>query len=151
MALSWWTAPGHGCPPAFAWEAGSTHTLEFENIYPTLAFNGWSDGGGSTHDITVSGEPTTITANFTRKIRLDTGSPWRGVVKIEPSGSSDHPERSGSTYHELSSSVRLTAQPYPGFKFVTWIGDISGTENPQSLLMDSEWLTTVSGWSGALR
>ena len=135
-------------PASFAWEAGSTHTLEFENIFPTLAFNGWSDGGGATHDITVSGKPTTITANFTQKIRLDTGSPWRGVVKIEPSGSSDHQERSGLTYHELSSSVRLTAQPYPGFKFVTWIGDISGTENPQSLLMDSEWLATVSGWRG---
>ena len=82
-------------PTSFAWEAGSTHTLEFENIYPTLAFNGWSDGGGSMHSITASGEPTTITANFTRKIRLDTGRPWRGVVKIEPSGSSDHPEGSG--------------------------------------------------------
>ena len=43
----------------------------------------------------------------------------------------------GRTYHELSSSVQLTAQPDPGFKFVTWLGDVSGTENPKSLLMDS--------------
>ena len=33
--------------------------------------------------------------------------------------------------------MQLTAQPDPGFKFVTWIGDVSGTENPKSLLMDS--------------
>ena len=44
--------------------------------------------------------------------------------------------------------MQLTAQPDPGFKFVTWIGDLSGSENPQSLLMDSEWLATVSGYRG---
>ena len=44
--------------------------------------------------------------------------------------------------------MRLTAQPDPGFKFVTWIGNLSGTENPKSLLMDSEWLATVSGYRG---
>ena len=135
-------------PTSFAWEAGSTHTLEVEDIYSTLSFNGWSDGGGATHDITVSGEPTTITANFTRKILLDTGSGLTGggVVKIEPS--SPEPYGPGRTYHDRSSSVRLTAQPDPGFKFVTWIGNLSGTENPKSLLMDSEWLATVSGYRG---
>ena len=53
-----------------------------------LVFNGWSDGGNSTHEITVSGEPTTITASFTRQFKLNTGSvTGRGVVKIEPSSS----------------------------------------------------------------
>ena len=33
--------------------------------------------------------------------------------------------------------VQLTAQPRTGYKFVSWGGDLSGTENPQSLLMDS--------------
>ena len=33
--------------------------------------------------------------------------------------------------------MRLTAQPDPGFKFFTWRGDLSGSENPKSLLMDS--------------
>ena len=63
-------------PTNFAWEAGSTHTLEAKD-YSAFAFNGWSDGGASTHDITVSEKPTTITANFTNKIRLDTDT-WGG-------------------------------------------------------------------------
>ena len=136
-------------PANFAWESGSTHTLGFGECcqfggqlprpwagHYRLAFNGWSDGGNSTHDITVSGEPGAITANFTRQVLLDTGSvTGSGVVKIEPSS---------LEYHDLSSSVQLTAQPAPGFKFVSWLGDLSGTENPQSLLMDShKWVRAI--------
>ncbi len=33
------------------------------------------------------------------------------------------------------SSVMLTAQPYEGWVFRTWAGDISGSENPRELLM----------------
>ena len=140
-------------PANFAWESGSTHTLglggrgsgviQFGGQLPQpwagnyrLVFNGWSDGGNSTHEITVSGEPTTITASFTRQFKLNTGSvTGRGVVKIEPSS---------LEYHDPSSSVRLTAQPAPGFKFVTWFGDLSGNENPKSLLMDShKWVRAI--------
>ena len=140
-------------PANFAWEAGSTHTLETDEIQfvstpgpgrppltQGLVFDGWSDGGGSTHDITVSGEPATITASFRREVRLDASSGFgRGVVEIEPS--SPESEWADGTIHDLSSLVQLTAQPAPGFKFVSWFGDLSGTENPKSLLMDSsKWV-----------
>ena len=148
---------GAWLPANFAWEAGSTHTLETDEIQFVVAtepsrpdrgprtvhrfvFNGWSDGGGSTHNITVSGEPTTIAASFTRQVLLDAGGGFgRGVVEIEPS--SPEGGQPGRTNHDLSSSVRLTAQPAPGFRFVSWFGDVSGTENPKSLLMDShKWV-----------
>ena len=157
-------------PANFAWEAGSTHTLDLlvlegsayngvispggPGVGGRLIFNGWSDGGGSTHDITVSGEPTTITASFRRQVLLDaySGLTGGGVVKIEPSSLEVSGleckvvcSGPGRTYHDLSSSVRLTAQPALGFKFVTWIGDLSGTENPKSLLMDSY---KRSAWTG---
>ena len=162
-------------PANFAWEAGSTHTLDLLVLEGggyggviqhagggRLIFSGWSDGGGSTHDITVSGEPTTITASFRRQVLLNAGSGLTGggVVEIEPSS----PEVSGlecstvcsgpggRTYHDLSSSVRLTAQPAPGFRFVTWIGDVSGTENPQSLRMDSyKWVRAIFLYSQIFR
>ena len=135
-------------PANFAWEAGSTHTLGLlvqESsghdgvIQPyssfdgeRLLFDGWSDGGDAAHDITVSGEPSAITANFTKQVSLDTGS--QGTIVVDPSGSDD-------AYHDLSSSVQLTAQPAPGFEFVSWLGDLSGSENPKSLLMDSrKWV-----------
>ena len=58
------------------------------------------------------------------------------MVEIEPS--SPESEWADGTIHDLSSLVQLTAQPAPGFKFVSWFGDLSGTENPKSLLMDSQ-------------
>ena len=70
---------GTKLPANFAWEPGSTHTLEVLFFDGSLqVFNGWSDGGDSTHDITVSGEPTTITASFTKQVSLDTGSALNG-------------------------------------------------------------------------
>ena len=97
-----------------------------------LLFDGWSDGGAAAHDITVSGEPGAITANFTRQVLLGTVS--QGTIVVDPSGSDD-------AYHDLSSTVWLTAQPNPGLKFVSWLEDLSGSENPKSLLMDSrKWV-----------
>ena len=143
-------AAGQSLPYNFAWEAGSTHTLGllvqessghdgviqpysgFDGVGERLLFDGWSDGGAAAHDITVSGEPGAITANFTRQVSLDTGS--QGTIVVDPSGSDD-------AYHDLSSTVWLTAQPNPGLKFVSWLGDLSGSENPKSLLMDSrKWV-----------
>ena len=126
-------------PVNFAWEAGSSHTLGFDGLIREvqspagvpgrLIFKGWSDGGDATHDITVSSEPTTITANFTAQYFVDTVSRGRGTIVVQPSPSEGR-------YHDASTMVQLTAQPRTRFKFVSWLGDLSGTENPQSLLMD---------------
>ena len=148
------TVDGHwaNLPRNFAWEAGSTHTLGLLVREDTghdgviqpyfgfdgerLLFDGWSDGGADTHDITVSGEPGAITANFTRQVLLDTVSHEHGpgTVAVEPG-------ESEGGYYDLSSSVQLTAQPAPGFEFVSWLEDLSGSENPKSLLMNSrKWV-----------
>ena len=126
-------------PTSFGWEAGSTHTLGFGGpigevqspigVRARLIFNGWSDGGDATHDITASREPTTITANFTKQFFVQTISHGPGTIEVQPSGSEGR-------YHDLSTTVHLTARPSPGFKFVSWLGDLSGSENPQSLYMD---------------
>ena len=141
-------------PRNFAWEVGSTHTLgllvqessghhgEIQSYFgfdgERLLFDGWSDGGDAAHDITVSGEPGAITANFTRQVLLDhrhrDPRGQGGAVAVEPG-------ESEGGYYDLSSSVQLTAQPAPGFEFVSWLGDLSGSENPKSLLMDSrKWV-----------
>ncbi|MCY4588730.1 MAG: hypothetical protein OXB98_22125, partial [Bryobacterales bacterium] len=92
-----------------------------------LVFDGWSDGGAETHDITVSEERPTITANFRRQVALDTGS--GSAITVDPPGSDEG-------YHDLSSTVWLTAER-PRWEFISWLGDLSGSENPKSLLMDS--------------
>lgn len=136
-------------PASFAWEAGSTHTLGSVEPIGTaqlhwgvpgwLIFNGWSDGTAATHDITVTAEPATITANFTRQVAVNTVTHGPGTIVVQPS--SPENGRPGRNYHDLSTVVQLTARPAPGFKFVSWFGDLSGTKNPQSLHMDSyKWV-----------
>ena len=131
-------------PSNFAWEAGSTHTLGFggpigevqtvNGLPGHFIFDGWSDNAGATHNITVSSEPATITANFTRQVYVETVSHGSGGIEVQPSGSE-------GGFHDLSTTVHLTARPAPGFKFVSWLGDLSGTKNPQSMLMDSnKWV-----------
>ena len=131
-------------PASFGWEAGSTHTLgsvgsigevQFVAGLPgQYIFDGWSDGAAATHDITVSADPSTITANFTRQIFVKTVTHGSGKIVVQPSGSE-------GGFHDLSTLVQLTARPAPGSKFVSWLGDLSGTENPQSMLMDAnKWV-----------
>ena len=129
-------------PASFDWEAGGTHTIGFDGAAGTsqgvggyrLTFDSWSDGGDATHDITVSAEPATIAANFTRQVSVNTVTHGPGRIIVQPSGSEGR-------YHNLSATVQLTARPAPSYKFVSWFGDLSGTKNPQSLLMDSrKWV-----------
>ena len=131
-------------PQNFAWEAGSTHTLgllvgeetDQDGVIQAylgrkderLVFDGWSDGGADTHDITISEERPTITANFRRQVVRHTGG-GGSPITVDPPGSDDG-------YHDLASTVWLTAQDQ-GREFVSWLGDLSGSENPKSLLMDS--------------
>ena len=137
-------------PRNFTWEAGSTHTLgplvggetgQEGVIQPyldrhgeRLVFDGWSDGGAVTHDITVSEERPTITVNFRRQVVLDTAGSG-SIITVDPPGTD-------GGYHDLSSTVWLTAQQ-PRREFVSWVGDLSGSENPKSLLMDSPKLVAA--------
>ena len=110
-------------PTSFGWEAGSTHSLGFDELIREvqspvgvpgrLIFKGWSDGGDATHEITVSSEPTTITANFTTQYFVDAVSRGRGTIVVRPSPSE-------GSYHDASTMVQLTAQPRTGSKFVSW-------------------------------
>ena len=45
--------------------------------------------------------------------------------------------------HELNSQVNLTAVPDNGYEFEKWEGDISGNENPKTIVMDSEKSVTA--------
>ena len=129
-------------PVSFAWEAGSTHTIGFGGSAGTsqgvggyrLTFDSWSDGGDATHDITVSAGLATITANFTRRASVNTVTHGPGRIIVQPSGSEGR-------YHDLSTTVQLTARPAPGYRFVSWFVELSGTKNPQPLFVDSrKWV-----------
>ena len=49
-----------------------------------------------------------------------------------------HGAVSGAGQYALNSTATLTATPDPGYDFTGWTGDASGTDNPLSLLMDTD-------------
>ena len=138
-------------PTSFSWEPGSKHVLDGQLrsaccgggilTRPDIIFNRWSDGGDTRHEITVPEQPSTITAIFDKNHYLKIEKPiGQGSVTVSL--------ESPNGYHEDSSTVQLTAVPSRDtYEFVSWLGDLQGSQNPQSLLMDSiKRVTAVFGY-----
>ena len=129
-------------PVSLPWEPGSTHTISVDNAVQfglsdasRSVFQSWSDDGGITHNITVGEDSSTFTAEFTEQYLLTTEPflPSGGDIDAVP-GSRDG-------FYDSGTPVVLTAAPGPGFELSTWFGDLTGTDNPQALLMsDQQWV-----------
>lgn len=99
-------------------------------------FTGWNgDLSGTENPVTLTMDSDkTITANFELEIFYDLATEaLNGSVSIDPPGGS---YRQGTT-------VKLTAVPDPDFVFLEWMGDLSGSGNPVSILMDSDKSVTA--------
>ena len=123
-------------PMNFPWEDGSVHTVAVEQpIQLGLSevtrwiFEQWNDGGGISHNITVSEEDPPIVAEFRQQHLLSTFvlPPDGGTVTRNPS--------SGDGFHDARTSVELSAEPAPGHEFSAWLGDFFSTENPEQIFM----------------
>ncbi len=122
-------------PQIFSWNAGSSHTIAA--VTPQGAggtryvFANWSDGGGISHTITVPTSATTYTASFATQYLLTTAAspPSGGFVSANPS--------STDGYYASGTTVQLTAAPYNGYFFSGWSGDLTGTANPQPVIMSA--------------
>ena len=129
-------------PINFPWDLGSTHTISVDDavqLGPSGAsrwlFQNWSDGGAITHNITVPEDASTFTAEFTEQQLLTTAE------LPAAAGDIDAVPGSGDGFYDTGTPVVLTATPGPGFELSTWFGDLTGTENPQVLLMsDQQWV-----------
>jgi uncharacterized repeat protein (TIGR02543 family) len=96
-------------------------------------FNGWSgDQSGMENPITIIiNSDMDVTANFTEitpgYYSLAVSIEGQGSVTLDPAGGSYLP---GTT-------VRLTAIPGPGWEFYRWYGDLTVSENPANINMDT--------------
>jgi len=86
-----------------------------------LDLTGWSDGAASDHTFTVNADYTTVTANYSPSFQVSTNSnpPAGAQFALNPS--------SPDGYYVANSAITVTANPMPGFQFVHWSGDLSGT------------------------
>jgi len=86
-----------------------------------LDFVSWSDGGASDHSFTVSQDYTTLTVNYTSSYQLSATSTPAGGVSFQFSPASP------DMFYPQDTQVNITAAANPGFKFLRWNGDLTGT------------------------
>jgi uncharacterized repeat protein (TIGR01451 family) len=114
----------------FSWLIGSMHTLSTtspQNGGSTrYVWESWSDGGAISHTVTAAGAAT-YTANFKTQHLLTTS--------VSPAGSGVIAPATG--YFDQGSSVQVTATANAGFTFVNFSGDLTGSTNPQSVVMSA--------------
>lgn len=86
-------------------------------------FSNWSDGGAATHNIVVGLTNSSYTANYTTQHLLTTQASSGGTVS--PGG-----------WFNAGSTTSVTATPNTGWVFTGFSGDLTGSANPQNVLMD---------------
>ncbi|HEY3838164.1 MAG TPA: hypothetical protein VGL72_16405 [Bryobacteraceae bacterium] len=129
-------------PHTFTCAAGSQHTVivgspQFLNgaSNARYSFTGWSDGTSTTsRQITCLSGTATYTANFKTQYLLTTAvSPaGTGTVTANPS--------SFDGFYDNGTTVQLTAST----SFSNWSGDLAGSANPQSVVMNGPRSVTAS-------
>ena len=99
------------------------------NADPGWTFDHWEDdlAGSTNPDTLLMDGPKAATAVFTQEqYALTVSVTGQGSVTLDPNSAT-------YTYGE---TVTLTAEPEPGWTFDHWEGGLSGSTNPESLLMD---------------
>ncbi len=126
-------------PPGGSHALGSVVTLTALPA-PGYDFAGWDgalSGSASPTTITMDGDRF-VTASFTAfppgSVSLDVVLEGLGTVTTDPVG----------RVQPLDTSVTLTATPAPGYGFAGWSGDLAGSTNPASLLLNGDRLVTAT-------
>jgi hypothetical protein len=126
------------------WTSGSSHTVSVMispqlpfSINSRYAFASWSDGGAQSHSITVPPASSSVTANFTAQYApvAYANQGCAGTVSLSPS--------SPDGFYSAGTTVMFTESTNAGWTFTGWHGDLAGTANPQSLVVNDEVLAWV--------
>ncbi|MCJ7505535.1 Ig-like domain repeat protein [Candidatus Bathyarchaeota archaeon] len=120
-------------PQVFAWVSGSSHALDVNGLVSggtgiQYVWMSWSDGGSSSHTITVT-SATTYTANFKKQYLLTTS--------VSPTGAGVLSVSSG--WRDDGVTVSVTATVNTGYSFYYWSldGTNVGSNPSYSVLMNS--------------
>lgn len=103
---------------------------------PSFVFAGWSG------DLIDHINPITITMDSDKIVNATFIQPQYSLtINIVGNGSvTKDPDKSTYTYGE---SVTLTAYPSVGWSFLYWSGDLSGNENPTTIIIDGDKIVTA--------
>jgi len=134
------------------WVPGSQHTLAIvtnPQMGPAgtrYAWLNWSDAGTISHAVTApaGGTSITYTANFNTQYLLTLAASPAGDGTLAPNPASP----TGDGYYNSGTPVTLTAAASAGFSFTSFTGDLTGSTNPQQLLMSAPHSVTANFSSG---
>lgn len=122
-------------PDQVVYDWGTNVTL---TANPTIgwSFNHWSgDASGTVNPVTVNmTSDKTVTATFTQNT-------YALTIMVIGSGSVN-PNNSGPYYY--GDVVELTAVPAIGSNFDNWSGDLNGSANPATILIDGDKMVTAT-------
>jgi uncharacterized protein (TIGR03437 family) len=95
-----------------------------------LDFQGWADGASVTRTLTAAPDLQTVTANYQLRYQLvASASPATGVNwRTQPA--------SPDLFFDAQSQVTVSANAKPGFQFLHWAGDASGSTPTATLMMN---------------
>jgi hypothetical protein len=139
------TLQGEGSvtPANGTFDSGTTVTL-VATAKEGYAFNHWEGAlTGATNPATLAiGADTSVTAVFVKQFELVLDTEGLGVVTVHTADGSV----SSASFFDAGIQLRLTAEPGEGWAFVTWKGEVSGSDekqNPLTMTLDADRTITA--------
>ncbi len=104
---------------------------------PGWVFDSWSDGlsGSENPDTLVMGSDTTVTATFT---------PSEYVITINVNGNGSVVKTPDAPTYAYGDTVIVTAEPDIGWSFDSWSDGLSGSNNPDTIIVASDTTITAT-------
>jgi hypothetical protein len=124
-------------PPGGSYSVGTTVTL---TAIPSsgYAFSGWSGA------LTGTANPATLVMDANKSVSASFSPVVQYTVTVVPTtGGTVTLSPAGGVYAS-GTLVTVTAVPASGYRFGSWSGDLSGTTNPTTLLVDSNKTISAS-------
>lgn len=135
-------------PATFQWIPASTHTLEAPSAQPgtsgtRYAYQSWSNQGARVQTIVTPQSATSYVAAYQTQYLLT-----RAAVPANGGTLAANPP-SADGYYAAGAQVQLTASAAAGFQFSGFQGALTGTANPQNLLLQGPAAVTANFSSAA--
>jgi len=128
-------------PSGGSYTAGTQVTLT-ATANSGYVFSNWSgDLSGTQNPVTITvNSNKTVTANFTQQQQQQ----YTLSVSVNPNGSGVVYVNPFKASYVAGEQVQLTAQANGGYVFSYWSGDLSGTQNPATITMNSNKTVTAN-------
>lgn len=138
-------SPSPNCPSDNTKYTSGTQVALTATANSSYTFSNWSgDASGSTNPTTVTVNTTkSVTANFKVKcfdLTKSINPANSGTVSVSPSPNCPWDD----TKWTVGTQLALTAHPNSGYLFSNWSGDVGGSANPTSIVVNRDMNVTAN-------